>query len=83
MRLMMTIYRTLDDSARVVIPKKMREALHLEPGDTLEIESAGATHSFCACGNAAFEDPRSQKPDLGTHRVFPTRLGLAKKRKCV
>jgi AbrB family looped-hinge helix DNA binding protein len=39
----MTIHCTLDDAGRVVIPKEMREALHLEPGDTLEIERAGET----------------------------------------
>jgi AbrB family looped-hinge helix DNA binding protein len=37
----MTVYCTLDDAGRIVIPKKMREALHLEPGDTLEVERAG------------------------------------------
>ena len=32
---------TIDKAGRVVIPKPLREALHLEPGDTLEMESAG------------------------------------------
>jgi AbrB family looped-hinge helix DNA binding protein len=32
---------TIDKAGRVVIPKPLREELHLEPGDSLEIESAG------------------------------------------
>ena len=32
---------TLDKTGRVVIPKPLREALHLEPGDALEMETAG------------------------------------------
>jgi AbrB family looped-hinge helix DNA binding protein len=32
---------TLDKAGRVVIPKPVREELHLEPGDTMEMESAG------------------------------------------
>jgi AbrB family looped-hinge helix DNA binding protein len=32
---------TMDKAGRVVIPKPLREELHLEPGDTLEIECAG------------------------------------------
>ena len=32
---------TIDRAGRVVIPKRMREELHLEPGDALEMESAG------------------------------------------
>ena len=32
---------TMDKAGRVVIPKPLREELHLEPGDTLEIESSG------------------------------------------
>ncbi|MGD0298689.1 MAG: AbrB/MazE/SpoVT family DNA-binding domain-containing protein [Bryobacteraceae bacterium] len=32
---------TMDKAGRVVIPKPLREELHLEPGDTLEMESAG------------------------------------------
>jgi AbrB family looped-hinge helix DNA binding protein len=32
---------TIDKAGRVVIPKPLREELHLEPGDSLEIETAG------------------------------------------
>lgn len=32
---------TLDKAGRVVIPKPLRDELHLEPGDTLELESEG------------------------------------------
>jgi AbrB family looped-hinge helix DNA binding protein len=31
----------IDKAGRVVIPKPLREELHLEPGDTLEMETAG------------------------------------------
>jgi AbrB family looped-hinge helix DNA binding protein len=32
---------TLDRAGRIVIPKPLREELRLEPGDALEMESAG------------------------------------------
>ena len=32
---------TLDKAGRVVIPKTLREELHLEPGDRLELHSKG------------------------------------------
>jgi AbrB family looped-hinge helix DNA binding protein len=32
---------TLDKAGRIVLPKPLRDELHLEPGDTLEIESSG------------------------------------------
>jgi AbrB family looped-hinge helix DNA binding protein len=32
---------TIDKAGRVVIPKPLREKLHLEPGDALEMETAG------------------------------------------
>ena len=32
---------TLDKTGRIVIPKALREELHLEPGDALEMEIAG------------------------------------------
>jgi AbrB family looped-hinge helix DNA binding protein len=32
---------TVDKAGRIVIPKPLREALHLEPGDDLECESSG------------------------------------------
>jgi AbrB family looped-hinge helix DNA binding protein len=31
----------IDKAGRVVIPKPLREQLHLEPGDALEMETAG------------------------------------------
>jgi len=37
----MSIHLTIDKAGRVVIPKGTRKALHLEPGDSLEMESAG------------------------------------------
>jgi AbrB family looped-hinge helix DNA binding protein len=37
----MNIRLTIDKAGRVVIPKPLREELQLEPGDTLEMESAG------------------------------------------
>jgi AbrB family looped-hinge helix DNA binding protein len=38
---MMNTRLTIDKAGRVVIPKPLRERLHLEPGDSLEMESAG------------------------------------------
>jgi AbrB family looped-hinge helix DNA binding protein len=32
---------TIDKAGRVVIPKPLREELHLEPGDSLELDSVG------------------------------------------
>lgn len=37
----MNIRLTIDKAGRVVIPKPLRKELHLEPGDSLEMESAG------------------------------------------
>ncbi len=31
----------IDKAGRIVIPKPLREELHLEPGDALELENAG------------------------------------------
>jgi AbrB family looped-hinge helix DNA binding protein len=32
---------TIDSAGRVVLPKPLRDELHLEPGDSLELESSG------------------------------------------
>jgi len=32
---------TLDKAGRVVLPKRLRQQLHLAPGDSLELESEG------------------------------------------
>jgi AbrB family looped-hinge helix DNA binding protein len=37
----MNIRLTIDKAGRIVIPKPLREELHLEAGDALEMESAG------------------------------------------
>jgi AbrB family looped-hinge helix DNA binding protein len=37
----MNIRLTIDKAGRVVIPKPLREELRLEPGDALEMETAG------------------------------------------
>ena len=37
----MTARLTLDKAGRVVIPKKLRDELHLSSGDSLEIKSLG------------------------------------------
>lgn len=37
----MNSHLIIDEAGRIVIPKPLREQLHLEPGDALEMESAG------------------------------------------
>ena len=37
----MNTHLIIDKAGRVVIPRPLRKELHLEPGDTLEMESAG------------------------------------------
>lgn len=37
----MNVLLTIDKAGRVVIPRPVRKVLHLEPGDALEMESAG------------------------------------------
>lgn len=37
----MNMRLVIDKAGRVVIPKPLREELHLEPGDALEIQSTG------------------------------------------
>ena len=37
----MTATTTIDKAGRVVVPKAIRDALHLKPGDPIEIERNG------------------------------------------
>jgi AbrB family looped-hinge helix DNA binding protein len=37
----MTARLTLDSAGRVVIPKGLRDQLHLQPGDELDLEASG------------------------------------------
>jgi AbrB family looped-hinge helix DNA binding protein len=37
----MTTKLTLDQAGRILIPKALRQELHLGPGDTLQLESGG------------------------------------------
>ena len=37
----MTTHLVLDKAGRVVIPKPIREELHLEPGDSLQMDNTG------------------------------------------
>jgi len=37
----MTVRLTIDKAGRVVIPKPLRQQLHLAPGDTLEMDRVG------------------------------------------
>jgi AbrB family looped-hinge helix DNA binding protein len=37
----MSVHLTVDKAGRIVIPKSLREDLQLEPGDSLEMETAG------------------------------------------
>jgi len=39
--LLMNTRLTIDEAGRIAIPEPLREELHLGPGDTLEMESAG------------------------------------------
>ncbi len=34
---------TIDKAGRIVLPKPVRDELHLQPGDSLELESSGET----------------------------------------
>ncbi|MFO0093654.1 MAG: AbrB/MazE/SpoVT family DNA-binding domain-containing protein, partial [Gemmatimonadaceae bacterium] len=37
----MTTTVTIDKAGRIIVPKALRDALHLEAGDTLELEAEG------------------------------------------
>ncbi len=65
----MSITVTLDKAGRVVIPKTLRDELHLEPGDTLELESQGE--------NVTLRPRRSTSPLRKERGVWVFRSGKA------
>jgi AbrB family looped-hinge helix DNA binding protein len=63
----MTTHLTIDKAGRVVIPKAVREELHLEPGDSLEMESAGESITL--------RPVRGSGPLMKEHGVWVFRTG--------
>ena len=43
----MTVKITLDKAGRVVLPKALRQQMHLAPGDTLQLDSEGERITLC------------------------------------
>lgn len=59
---------TMDKAGRIVIPKILREELHLEPGDDLEMETAGE--------QITLRPVRGTGPLTKEHGVWVFRTGL-------
>jgi AbrB family looped-hinge helix DNA binding protein len=59
----------IDKAGRIVIPKPLRARLHLEPGDTLEMESAGE--------QITLRPMRGSGPLTKEHGVWVFRIGQA------
>jgi AbrB family looped-hinge helix DNA binding protein len=57
----------IDKAGRVVIPKPLREELHLEPGDALEMETVG--------DNITLRPVRGTGPLAKEHGVWVFRAG--------
>jgi AbrB family looped-hinge helix DNA binding protein len=58
---------TIDKAGRVVIPKPLREELHLEPGDALDLETAGE--------QITLRPVRGTGPLVKEHGVWVYRVG--------
>jgi AbrB family looped-hinge helix DNA binding protein len=57
----------IDKAGRVVIPRPLRKELHLEPGDSLEMESAGE--------QITLRPVRGTRPLMKEHGVWVFRAG--------
>jgi AbrB family looped-hinge helix DNA binding protein len=58
---------TIDKAGRVVIPKPLREELHLEPGDALDLETVGE--------HITLRPVRGTSPLIKEHGVWVYRVG--------
>jgi AbrB family looped-hinge helix DNA binding protein len=58
---------TIDKAGRIVIPKALREELHLEPGDALDLETAGE--------HITLRPVRGTGPLIKEHGVWVYRAG--------
>jgi AbrB family looped-hinge helix DNA binding protein len=64
---MVSVRLTIDKAGRVVIPKPLREELHLEPGDALDLETAGE--------HIILRPVRGTGPLIKEHGVWVYRVG--------
>ena len=63
----------IDKAGRVVIPKPLREELHLEPGDSLEMESAGEQITLRPVRGTGSAHQRARRLGI-SQRAAPARL---------
>jgi AbrB family looped-hinge helix DNA binding protein len=73
-----TMKTTIDQAGRIVVPKAMREALNLKPGQALEIrvgdgrlevEVAATPMTLRKCGKDVFAVPEVELPTLTAEHV--------------
>ncbi len=61
----MVLRSTIDKAGRVVIPKELREALHLEAGDLIEVEGSGESITLRPARN---DTPLVTREGVWVHR---------------